>query len=116
MQRRSVLSGLAALAALPSLLYAADTNSTILDAKTIKAGLQTAKIEEGDFVERVVSLARKGTIPPWLVESTFEWARKKPEWRFQYFKRGLILRANKLGISLDSLKESAAKSHSHKKA
>ncbi len=113
MKRRSVLTGLAALAALPSLLYAGGTTSVILDAKTIKAGLETARIEEGDFVERVVRLARQGKIPPWLVESTFEWARKKPERRFQYFKRGLILRANKLGISISSLKETPpTKAHS----
>jgi hypothetical protein len=52
-------------------------------------------------VDRVVGLARAGKIPAELVESTFDWARKKPyAHRFQYFQRGLTLRAAKAGITL----------------
>jgi hypothetical protein len=76
-------------------------SSDLLDAAKIKAALRTATPEEGGFVDRVVALARAGKIPPALVESTFDWARKKPyPHRFQYFKRGLTLRAAKAGITL----------------
>lgn len=71
-----------------------------LDADLIKAGLQTAAPEEDGFVERVVGLANKGTIPAKLVDTTFQWARGKPRHKFQYFKRGLILRARKIGVEL----------------
>jgi len=71
-----------------------------LNAAQIKAGLRTATPEENGFVERVVGLAQAGTLPPQLVESTYQWARKKPNFRFQYFKRGMIIRAARLGISL----------------
>ncbi len=71
-----------------------------LNAAQIKAGLRTATPEENGFVDRVVGLAQAGTLPPQLVESTFQWARKKPKFRFQYFKRGLTLRAARLGITL----------------
>jgi len=75
--------------------------ATSLDAATIKAALRTATPEEQGFVDRVVKLAQNGTLPNGLLESTFLWARKKPvEHRFQFFKRGLILRAAKLGIVL----------------
>lgn len=71
-----------------------------LNAAQIKAGLRTATPEENGFVDRVVGLAQAGTLPPQLVESTFQWARKKPKFQFQYFKRGVTLRAAKLGITL----------------
>lgn len=71
-----------------------------LDAGVIKAGLKTAAPEEDGFVDRVVGLANRGTIPPKLVDSTFQWAREKPRHKFQYFKRGLILRARKIGVEL----------------
>lgn len=74
--------------------------TTRLNAAQIKAGLRTATPEEEGFVERVVGLAQAGTLPPQLVESTFQWARKKPKYRFQYFKRGMIVRAAQLGVSL----------------
>jgi hypothetical protein len=74
----------------------------ILDAAKIKAGLRTATPEEQGFVERVVDLAKKGKLSPAVVESTFQWARKRPfQHRFQYFKRALIERAKKEGVMLD---------------
>ncbi len=99
---RSKAIALAALVALVLVFIAssADSATTVLNAETIKAGLRTTTVEEKGFVDRVVGLAESGTLPPQLVESTFQWARKKPYFRFQYFKRGLIARASKLGISL----------------
>jgi hypothetical protein len=76
----------------------------ILDAALIKAGLRTATPEEHGFVDRVVDLAKRGVISPALVESSFQWARKRPfQHRFQYFKLALIERAKKDGVDLDRL-------------
>ncbi len=87
---------LLALLLAPLLVY----GDTVLDAGAIKAALRTTAIEEGDFVERVVAKANAGKLPVELVESTFQWARKKPRHRFQYFKRALTQRAAALGITL----------------
>ena len=75
----------------------------LLDAAKIKAGLRTATPEEHGFVERAVDMAKRGKLPPDILESTFQWARKKPdEFRFQYFKRALTARAAKVGITIES--------------
>jgi len=71
-----------------------------LDAATMKAALRTAAPEEDGFVDRVVRLANANRLPRSLVRSTFLWARKKPRWKFQYFRMGLILRAHWRGIRL----------------
>lgn len=71
-----------------------------LDAETMKVALHTATPEEGGFIDYVLDLVDRGTLPVDLVESTFLWAKKKPRNKFQYFKRGLILRAKKRGIDL----------------
>ena len=71
-----------------------------LDAKTMKVALHTATPEEGGFIDYVLALVDRGRLPVDLVESTFLWAKKKPRNKFQYFKRGLILRAKKRGINL----------------
>ena len=74
--------------------------ATALDAEKMKAALVTAKPEENGFVDRVVAMTKQGQLPVSLVESTFQWARKRPQYRFQFFKRALIVRAAKIGINL----------------
>ena len=76
-----------------------------LDAPTMKAALRTVTPEEGCFVEKVVRLMDKGKLPRPLVETTFDWARRKNEHRFQYFKQALTVQAKKLGLSSDELPE-----------
>jgi hypothetical protein len=71
-----------------------------LDAATMRAALNTATPEEEGFIDKVLTKVRKGTLPLDLVETTFLWAKKKPRHKFQYFKRGLIIRAAQQGISL----------------
>lgn len=63
-----------------------------LDAEEIKMVLHTAAPEEDGFVELVVTLVDQGKLSRGLVETTLLWARRKPEHRFQYFKRGLLAR------------------------
>lgn len=96
-----ILRAVAAAALVAATLVAPVRGETArLNAAQIKAGLRTATPEENGFVDRVVTLAQAGTLPPQLVESTFQWARNKPKFRFQYFKRAMIVRAARLGISL----------------
>ena len=71
-----------------------------LDANEMKVALATATPEEEGFIEYVLGRVEKGTLPEDLVQSTFLWARKKSIHKFQYFKRGLILRAAEKGIQL----------------
>lgn len=71
-----------------------------LEADEIKAALRTETVEEDGFVDYVVQLVDRGTLPRGLVEGTLQWARRKSQHRFQYFRRGLILRAARMGIRI----------------
>jgi hypothetical protein len=73
---------------------------TALDVKLIKAALRTADVEEDGFIERVSKLVVRDVLPRDMVETTFLWARKKPNHKFQFFKRGLTIRAAKIGVKL----------------
>jgi hypothetical protein len=78
----------------------ATASESRLDPELIKAALGTATPEDNGFIERVVTMVEQGRLPRSLVESTFLWARQKPDHRFQYFKRALTLRAARQGIRL----------------
>ena len=71
-----------------------------LDADTMKAALRTATPEEDGFIDHVLALVEAGRLPRSLVESTFQWARRKTKNRFQYFRHGLIVRAAAEGIAI----------------
>jgi hypothetical protein len=71
-----------------------------LDADVMRAALHTATPEEDGFIDRVLARVDKGTLPLDMVESTFLWARRKTRHKFQYFKAGLILRAQAAGINI----------------
>jgi hypothetical protein len=71
-----------------------------LTADMMKAALRTTTTEEEGFIDFVLTKVDKGVLPYDLVQSTFLWAKKKPRHKFQYFKRGLILRAAEKGIPL----------------
>ncbi len=45
-------------------------------------------------------MVNKGTLPADLLNSTFQWARRKGKHRFHYFKQALILRAAQQGIAI----------------
>jgi hypothetical protein len=102
MLRRSLVLALLLILWRTAPCQAGNASQWALDAGTMKAALHTATIEEGGFVEQVVEMTRQGTLPVSLVDSTFQWARKKPTYKFQYFKHGLILRARRLGIDLSA--------------
>ena len=97
---RVIMPMLAALALLAT-GWSNIASAAPLDADTMKVALHTATPQEEGFIENVLALVDKGTLPWDLVESTFLWAKKKPaNRRFYYFKQGLILRAADRGISL----------------
>jgi hypothetical protein len=76
------------------------TEAGPLDASVMKAALRTATPEEDGFIDRVLALVDRGTLPLDLVESTFLWARKRPQRKFQYFKWALTYRAQQQGINI----------------
>jgi hypothetical protein len=78
------------------------TAAVKLDADEIKVALRTVTPDDNAFVERVVNMVNAEKLPAELVNSTLQWARKKPVYQFQYFKRALILRAAKQGITIPS--------------
>ncbi len=67
---------------------------------TLAKVLRARRPEEFDFLDHVVDLVDKGTLPRDLVISTFNWARTKPRRQFQYFEFGLRERAKRRGINL----------------
>jgi hypothetical protein len=71
-----------------------------LNAATIRAALRTDPIEEKGFIDRVVDLMDQGVLPRAMVQSTFNWARKKPTHKFQYFRFGMVVRAAAIGVRL----------------
>ena len=86
-----------------ALLAATRTGSAeagTLDADTMKVALHTSSVYENGFIDHVLALVDKGTLPEDLVQSTFLWAKRKPRNKFQYFKNGLTLRAEQQGIHL----------------
>ena len=89
------------LLALLAVTCASAAHADVLDADVMKIALHTSTEQEGGFIEYVLALVDKGTLPQDLVQSTFLWAKKKPNKKFFYFKQGLILRAADRGIVID---------------
>jgi hypothetical protein len=75
-------------------------DTVALDAQTMKVALHTSTPEENGFIQKVLDQVALGTLPESLVKSTFLWAKKKPQHKFQYFKHGLIRRAVDAGITI----------------
>ena len=66
----------------------------------MRAALRTTPTEEQGFICRVLKKVNNGTLPLEMVNSTFQWARKKPKMQFQFFKQAMILRAADIGVTL----------------
>lgn len=76
--------------------------TTIAELKDqLRFDLQARLPEEFAFLDRVVLMVNQGQLSQTLVQSTFQWARKKRPYPFQFFKRGLILRAAQQGLVID---------------
>lgn len=104
--RRGFLLSCAAIAvSLVTLASAEDTPSgQIADLKDqLEKGLRARRPEEFAFIARVLQMVDEGTLPLDLVQSTFQWARKKTDFKkypFPYFEQALRLRAKRIGIAI----------------
>ena len=66
----------------------------------LEKGLKVRRPSEFAFIALVVEKVRTGELPLQLVDGTFLWAKSRRPYPFQYFERGLRLRAARLGIRL----------------
>ena len=71
-----------------------------LDVNKIKLSMKVTDLEDQGFIARAVIAVKSGQLPRSIFESTYRWALKRQTNRFQYFRRALILRAAKVGVSL----------------
>ncbi len=79
---------------------AADAAVTVNLKDQLEKGLEARLPSEFAFLAKVVQMVENGTLPRSLVDSTFIWARRRPQRRFQYFERALRVRASRLGIRI----------------
>ena len=66
----------------------------------LEKGLYARRPEEFAFIARVVRMVDENQLSRRLVESTFQWARKKRPYPYVYFERGLKVRAARLGVTV----------------
>ncbi|MGB9687479.1 hypothetical protein [Thermogutta sp.] len=71
-----------------------------LNPEVLKASLHTATPEEEGFIAYVVGLVKAGRLPAEILQSAYLWAKRKPKYKFQYFKRAIIQLAAARGIRL----------------
>lgn len=83
----------------PPAAMAADVIQVDLQTQ-LEKGLKARRPQEFQFIERVVAEVQAGRLPQSLVDSTFLWARKKPEHPFQYFEAAMKIRAKRVGVNL----------------
>jgi hypothetical protein len=100
MRKTVYLAGIVVIILAGLALRPASADAPVLDADTMRTALHTTPQEEQGFIDRALVLVKNGTLPLSLVDSTFQWARKKPKLRFQHFKQALIVRAADIGITL----------------
>jgi hypothetical protein len=69
--------------------------------QTLKSGLRARRQLEFDFIHQVVLKVKAKELPADLVQSTFQWARKRgSRYPYPYFERGMRERAQRLGVDL----------------
>ena len=88
-----------------SSVRAADTGTaTVPNLKdTLEKGLKARLPGEFGFIAHVVAKVNHGQLPLSLVDSTFLWARNKPNHQCEYFEQGLKLRAGRWGLRCRAL-------------
>jgi hypothetical protein len=95
-----------AICSSPAVSVATAQTPPVVDGEKIKLkemlekGLKVVRPEDFAFVAHVVQLVDDGTLPRDLVDSTFQWARRKPRFRAQYFEHGLRARAAAIGVPI----------------
>ena len=90
-----------AVAAAPSGQSGSAGGAQVADLKKqLEAGLKARRPQEFAFIARVMALVDAKELPRELVQSTFDWARKKQPHPFQYFERALRIRAAKIGVDI----------------
>ena len=102
---RFTIAVLTALLLFPAARAAAAVKLSVT-ADQMKVALRTDSVEDDGFIEDAVdrvtndSRPRAERLPAAMVEGTFQWARRKPRLKFQYFKHGLTVRAARIGVKL----------------
>lgn len=66
----------------------------------LEKGLEARRPVEFAFIRRVVQLVHDGRLPQPLVDRCFDWAKRKPKNKVQYFKFALRKIAADLGIDV----------------
>jgi|GEM_PF-6430912 len=80
---------IALLVAVSSMNSYSMARTPLLDADEMIAALKVGIPENQDYIRNVVRLVEAGVLSEKLVYSTFQWARRKPRHRFQYFRAAL---------------------------
>ncbi|MEX0711461.1 MAG: hypothetical protein WD278_03880 [Pirellulales bacterium] len=77
------------------------TSAVTVDLKTqLEKGLRARRDVEFAFIARVLELVDQGVLPRRTVQTAFNWARKKPTKKVQYFEFALRALARKRGIRI----------------
>ena len=105
---RSIVLVLIVTSAMPHANLLAEPPNTLLVARNrptlgdqLKNGLRATRPYEIAYLDRVVALVENGDLPLALVQSTFQWARRRnPSYPFPYFQFALRLRAEKIGVTI----------------
>lgn len=68
----------------------------------LEKGLRARRKVEFEFIQQVLKAVDDEVLPKDLVQSSFNWARKKHSKRIQYFQQSLVTRARKRGIDFNA--------------
>lgn len=95
-----LLTALVLLASMVSNWCTSAAAKSPLTADKMTVALRPELPGDRDYLTYVDALLQQGRLPRDLVESTFLWAREKAQYKYRYFRRALILRADQVGIDL----------------
>jgi len=68
----------------------------------LEKGLRAMRPQEFDFLAVVEQQVEDGELSADLVNTAFLWARRKPQYRVQYFEKALLQLANRAGVTIDT--------------
>ncbi len=64
----------------------------------LETGLQARRQVEFDYIQQVVDAVARNELPRSMVQSSFQYARKRRPYPFQYFQRVLRIQASRAGL------------------